>query len=431
VLIPSRPLVLLLALALVPSLLAAVEPRLVFAAVIWDGLVLGLALVDAWLARRPLVTVERRAPSVLSLGRANRIALTVRSRADRPLRVEIQQDLFEDAQAPELPLVSELKPREVAELAYHITPTARGQKTLGSHTLRYGSPLRLWQRQLRVADELGVRVYPDLLQIRAYELLVRRQNDLARAMRQRGGETEFERLREFTRDDEYRRIDWKATARHQKLIAKEHQLESNQHLMLVLDAGRLMTSEVAQVSRFDHALNASLMLAHVATRTGDRVGFAAFRDTPLAFIPPSGGRGAVSNIVRASYDLEPQMQDSNLEDALDFLERRVRQRCLMLIFTHLNDEVSAQALVRRVRGLGRRHLALVVTFRETEVDELLERGAHEDPYTLGAAAEFAHWRAGVLTTLRRSGALVLDAAPGKLTPQLLQTYLDVKARHLL
>src|SRR5262249_28313954 len=159
--------------------------------------------------------------------------------------------------------------RETAR--YRVRPTRRGAHALGDLHVRYASPLGLWIRQIRVQAELPVKVYPDVQAVRAYELLARQDRDPSglRASRRRGGESEFERLREYRREDEFRSIDWKATARQKKLIAREYQLESNQSILFLLDAGRLMTAETDGLSLFDHALNATLMLSHVASRAGD------------------------------------------------------------------------------------------------------------------------------------------------------------------
>ena len=138
--------------------------------------------------------------------------------------------------------------------------------------------------------------------MRGYELFARDNRELSfvRAVRRPGGESEFARLREYTKDDEYRSIDWRATARRQKLVAREYQLESNQNVLFALDAGRMMTAESQGLSQFDHALNASLMLAHVASRTGDQVGLVGFADRIRAFVRPQGGKGATATLAPAT-----------------------------------------------------------------------------------------------------------------------------------
>jgi uncharacterized protein (DUF58 family) len=301
--------------------------------------------------------------------------------------------------------------------------------------VRYPSLLGLWLRQIEAGSRLPVRVYPDLVQLRRYELMARenRAADLARATRRKGGETEFARLRDYSPDDEYRSIDWKATARRHKLTAREYQLESNQELVFMLDAGRMMSAEVQGLTQFDHALNAALMLGHVAARTGDRVGLLAFGRGLEAYVPPGRGQKAAGRLIQAAYDLHPQLVESDYESAFRTLSVRQQKRALVVLFTQVVDDAVAQLLVLGCRALSRRHLPLVVLFRDLDVDGLLRpvRDDRNELYVRAAAAELARWRASFIRDLRHGGALVLDVGPRELTVKLIERYFEIKARHQL
>jgi uncharacterized protein (DUF58 family) len=434
-LVPSRSLVLLLAIPVVLGLLTLVDRTLIWPMLAADAGIALVAAIDAAFAWKPLVSVNRESPEVFSLGRANRVKVSLRSRARRRLDVRLTQELFADARAQGLPLAVELLPGKSVQAEYYVEPLRRGAYLLESQHVRYGSPLSLWHRQLRFAAASPVRVYPDLLSIRTFELLARQNREYAflRAIRLKGGESEFERLRDYSRDDEFRALDWKATARRQKLTAREYQLESNQNLLFVLDAGRLMTAEVSGLSHFDHALNASLMLAHVAVRGGDRVGLVGFDEVVRAFVAPVGGPSAGRRLIQASYALYPRLVEPDYDGVFGQIALRVRKRSLVILFTQVVDEVAAQTIVRRTRALVRRHLPLIVVFRDTDVEKLLEPGAGNalELYTRGAAAEVLRFRAGVIRDLKRAGALVLDVAAPQLTGALINRYLEIKARQLL
>ena len=433
--IPARPLVLL---SLVPLALGALV--LVDRSMLWPMLGVDVALVlvalgDLALAWRPLVSVSREAPDVFSLGRPNRVRLSLRSQARRRLSMRVTDDLFDDARAIGLPAELSLPRRGTGSVEYQVEPSRRGAYALGDHFVRYPSPLGLWIRQLRLPAKDPVRVYPDLLRIRTYELLARQDRELAlvRATRMKGGESEFERLREYTKDDEYRSVDWKATARRQKLIARQYQMESNQNVVFVLEAGRLMTAEVDGLSQFDHALNASLMLAHVAARAGDRVGLVGFDDRVRAFVPPGAGPRAGRRLIQASYGLHPRLVEPDWDAAFEQIGVRLRKRSLVVIFTQVVDDAAAEIVVKRTRGLLPRHLPLLVLFRDVEVERMLDAGTSDavDLYARGAAAELTRWRELLVRDLRRAGANVLEAVPGELTGALVSRYLAIKARHLL
>jgi uncharacterized protein (DUF58 family) len=431
----SLRLTLALAVPAALALLALIEPRFWTAMWISDALIALVALLDAWAAREPLVSVTREAPRVLSIGRPNAVRLIVRSRARRPLELSVIDELFEHASADGLPARVVLPPRGEVTVDYSVTPRRRGGYELGPARVRYPSPLGLWRRQLELGERHPVRVYPDLLQLRTFELLARQNRELefARVTRRRGGETEFSRLRDYSPDDEYRSIDWKATARRERLTAREYQLESNQELLFMLDAGRMMTSEVNGVTQFDHALNAALMLGHVALRTGDQVGMLVFDSALRAYLAPARGNAAQNRLIASAYDLHPQLCESDYDTAFRTLAIRQRKRALVVIFSQVLDDAVAGSMLRGVRALSRNHLPLVVLFRDLELDALLQERAEsrEALYVRAAAAELSSWRSSFIRDLRHGGALVLDVGPRELTGKLINRYFEVKARHQL
>jgi uncharacterized protein (DUF58 family) len=447
--LPSR---LLLGLLCVPVLLTLgvlFDRSLLLPVLLFDAAVLLLAGVDALWSRRARVHVTRRAPDVFSLGEPNRVQLSLRSDASEPLRVQVNQDLFDFSSSPDLPLELELPPRGSAEASFRVLPRRRGAFRLGSHFVRYPSRLRLWTRQLRIDASDPVRVYPDLAMIRTFELLARsnREYALVRATKLRGGETEFSRLRDYTSDDDYRSIDWKASARRQTLTAREYQLESDQNVLFMLDAGRLMTAVVGELSQFDHALNASLMLGHVATQGGDKVGLLTFDERVSGFLMPERGRDASRRLVQTCYDVYPRLVESNYDEAFAQVALRLRRRTLLVLFTQVVDDNAARALGRQVRRIARRHLPLVVLLRDTDLEAMAEgtlpveehgatersapRGTVETLYHRGAAAELLRWKGTALRELTNAGALVLEAPARRLTGALITRYLEIKARQLL
>ncbi len=432
-LIPSRALLLLATVPLVVSALALFRSDLAKAALLLDAGILGLALLDGLLALGLKVNVQRSAPDVMSLSRRNRVSLRLRSESRLPLLVSVTDDLFEGAEAHDLPVKVALGARGVATIDYHLEPSLRGAHQLGDHHLRLPSPLGLWLLQRRVVAKKAVRVYPDLKQLQQFDALARQDRELSfvRASRLKGGESEFARLRDHVPDDDIKRMDWKATARRQKLTVREYQLESNQNLMFLLDAGRVMTGLDSGISRFDHALNASLMLAHVAARGGDRVGALGFDEDLRVFMPPQAGRQASRAIIQATYDLFPRLVEPDYDLAFQSLATRVKNRTLVILFTHVIDFSAAETLVRRVRAIGRRHLPLIICFRDLEVEALADPKGHSDLYLKGAAAEHLRWQRSLMQDLKRGGALVLETTARELTGKLVSRYLQIKAQRLL
>jgi uncharacterized protein (DUF58 family) len=249
----------------------------------------------------------------------------------------------------------------------------------------------------------------------------------------RGGETEFERLRPYQRGDEIRHVDWRASARRDDLTVRRFQAESNQNIVFALDVGRGMRGQAGGLTAVDRALNAALLTADVALRAGDRAGLMVFDDAPRHFVPPTGGRAGGRRLTRAVYALDAGFAATDYRAAVTYLRAQVRSRSLFVVFTNLLDRRSAAELASSVHGLVPRHVPLCVLMRDADVEALATRPAltGDDLYLRAAAAEALAWRDSLIRSLRKAGALVLDANPADLTPALVRTYLDVKARRLL
>lgn len=426
---------LMLALGVALERLLGVDDLFLGPLVAFDGAVIALALADLALGWTVKIEARRVVPAVLSVGRANAVTLQLRSSLRRTAALEVVDDGAEAVEAQGMPAKLSLAPGARAVWKYHLFPRRRGAHVLGDLWVRVRTPLGLWQRQVRVPAEQTVRVYPDLEAVRIYEKLVREARDerFTRAARRRGGESEFERLREYTRDDDVRRIDWKATARRGSVIAREYQLERNQNIVFLLDLGRLMTAESGGLSHLDHALNATLMLSHVSVRAGDQVGLAAFDTSLRTWVAPEGGAQALKKLVRATYDLFPSLVEPDYRSVFATLKLRVRKRSLLVLFTQVLDVAAQKQLVPLIRSLSPTHLPLCVVFRDESVEALLSPDKTEalDLYTRGPAAVEILWRERLVEEMRAAGALVLHVHPRELTQQLIARYLDVKARQLL
>jgi uncharacterized protein (DUF58 family) len=398
---------------------------------------LSLCLLDALLVRRAPIGLCREHRDVFSVGRPNPVTVRIDYRGPRALDLVLTADLPSNCHSPDLPLSLQLAAGESSKIVYHVVATSRGHGVLGDHFIRRPSRLGLFVVEQRLPASDAVRIYPDLATIRSYELLARkhRQYALVRKSQLRGGESEFARLRDYTTDDDQRLVDWKATARRNKLTAREYQLESDQNIVLVLDAGRLMTAEVDGLSHFDHALNASLLMAHVAARGGDRVGLLCFDERVRLYVPPAGGPRTTRKLTRAVFALEPSLTDSAFGEGLAPLFERLKQRSLIMVFTQLLDDSAARELAEQLRLLSKTHLALVVVLEDSD----LERRIHAPPgkdsrldlFEKGAVAELLTWKAQALQTLRAAGALVIKTPSHDLLPRIVNRYLELKARRAL
>lgn len=440
---PTR---LALVVLLVPSLLSLgllVDGTWLWALLVLDAAVIAALGFDALLGtvRRNDLALHATVPRTWSRGRGETIVLALENRGRRTWRCTIAPDLPRVLPTEELPTDLVLPPQGVMEASFRARAGRRGSFRFGGAHLAVRSRLGFWQRRLHLAQNHEIHVYPDLRQLADYALLARTDRLSligVRSSRRIGGDTEFERLRDWHSDDEVNRIDWKATARRDQLTVRDYQISQSQSLILVIDAGRMMASRARsvagdEVSLLDLAIDSALMLAWVAIKQNDRVGLIAYADNVLRWVPPEGGARQINRLIHAVHDLEPALVESRHDQAFLHLGRHSRKRSLVALFTNLLDDVNADLVLRHCRGVVGRHLPLAVLLRDPDVHaRLREAPADEDAlWTHGAAAVIAQWRQGVLDRLTTAGALVVDADPDRLTAETISEYLTVKAKHLL
>ena len=431
ILIPHRNLLTALAGWLVLAVLAVVRTETLVLWQ-WSGLVLlSLALADAWLARlrgNP-VAVVRQVGRTWPVG----VERTVRLRLSSTERVtgwvfDRHPDAFP---AEGLPLEFRVAAGGWTERGYTVMPTERGDHTFEPAELRLLSPwLGFWLARYTVASEETVRVYPDFAKVAEYTLLAtdNRLSQLGLLRRRRRGEgQDFHQLRDYRPDDALRQIDWKATARKRKPIAREYQDERDQHIVFLLDCGQRMRSRDDTLSHFDHTLNALLLLAYVALRQGDAVGLATFAHPGTRYLAPRKSLDTVRRLLNATYDLQPSAQMPDFLMAAQGLADRLSRRSLVVLFTNLRDEDEA-ILPNTLAHLGRRHLVLLANLRETVLDRILEQPVEgfDDALAYAAALDYRRGRRRQLAALRAHGVRIVDVAPPELPVALVNRYWEMK-----
>ncbi|MCU0623248.1 MAG: DUF58 domain-containing protein [Gemmatimonadaceae bacterium] len=328
-------------------------------------------------------------------------------------------------------------PRGVAEATFRLRATARGLATLGPVGARVRTQLGLVARRLRLDEAAMVDIVPSVAGIGRYRLLaLQHRLDVLgiRALRRTGDGLAFAGVREYAQGDDPRRIHWKATARRQKLMVREHVLERAQTMLLLVDAGRNMTQLVGDVPRFEQALSSVLLLTDVAASVGDRVGLLVFDDAVRAWVPPRHGPQALPALRAAMAPVRASLREPDYAGAFRFLAAQQRRRALVVLFTDVIDPRASQALLAHVGRSAARHLPIVVALRNDAMlaaarPALGSRAAalHE----AAAAEELLEGREMALAQMRAQGVVVLDVSPSQMTPGVINAYLAIKARGAL
>jgi uncharacterized protein (DUF58 family) len=254
-----------------------------------------------------------------------------------------------------------------------------------------------------------------------------------RRARPPGATTAFAGLREYLPGDDIRRISWKATARRDSPVTMEVEAERGQQAIIALDCGRLMTAPAGLLTKLDHSVNAALLLAWVAQSHGDRVGILTFSDGVHRFVSPQRGSAQVTQINKVLYDVRPDYNEPDFAEAFSYLALRVSRRSLVVVLTDVLDPEASRDLVGHAIRLSRRHLVMVVAMSDPEVLAARDApiGEVARAYEWAAAEELLATRRASFEELRRGGVLGLDVQAGRLSPSLVERYLELKERALL
>jgi uncharacterized protein (DUF58 family) len=420
-----------------PLLLTGIAPNFLVVALGWYALLVGLALAD-WFLLPDLeksLSAERLVEDKLSLGVANPVEVRIRNGSGVSLQMELidtpPENMPNDLEEQAFRFTVQANARHAA--VYHLTPHARGDFHFGPLHLRVRGRLGMVHRLMQVPIPQQIKVYPNLLETAKFTLMARRgrlQQMGIRRARLQGAGREFESLRDYMPDDELRRIDWKATARRGKLVARQYEVEKSQCIVLVLDVGRTMLAEIDGIQKLDYAINAALLLAYVATLADDRVGLLVFADTVQSYIPPKKGRAQVYAILEALYNAKATLAEPDYRGALAYLQARWRKRSLMVCFTDLWDPDSSRVTISELAALQPRHLVAAVTLLDTKVLRASnqESVSVDAVYNRAVAAHVLEDRNRATGELTRRGVLVVDSPAEKLSADLVNRYLEVKER---
>jgi uncharacterized protein (DUF58 family) len=421
-----------LGVSLLPALVNARLWTLWAAAAALTLLAIGL---DAALAVRPReLSIGAKAPATLAIGEEGLLEVTLSSPRG-PGRVEVLCELDEQF-APQPPAAAVVRAREPATLAFTLLGRKRGQLTVDNVWCRWEGPLGLVRRQQRQPVDATVAVVPDVRPVRAaaFRYFSQRETQLGvQVERYVGSGSEFDALREYVPGLDHRAIDWKASARHRKLLSQDFRAERNHQVVLALDTGHLMSEPLSGISRLDHALTSALLLAYVSLKLGDRVGLYGFDQKAQAWSEPAGGLGAFARLQHVSAGLQASPAETNFTLGLTELSVRLRRRSLVVVFTDFVDTVTAELMVDNLARLARRQLVVFVALRDPALAAIAGAPPRQlkDLYRATVAADFERERERVLVRLRRLGILCVDAAPGEVSTRLVNRYLDVKRRELV
>ncbi|MEO0016991.1 MAG: hypothetical protein RLZZ522_274 [Verrucomicrobiota bacterium] len=395
------------------------------------GAIAAVALLDALVTwrDRPLA-VARRLPGRFAQGEPGEVRLSLNNPGWRALRLAVFDGIPPGAVAPTMPWSGVLAAGAEARVFHPVSLVERGEVKFGPVQVRRRSWAGLWDFKSPHLGADPVRVYPNYEPVVKMALLAMQNRDspLGIARRARTGTSrEFHQLRDYRDGDPLAQIDWNASSRRQQLISRDYQEQRNQAVVFLLDTGRRMRAMDGALPQFDHALNAILLVAHVALKQGDQVAVKSFGGEEH-WLPPIKGSHAMPVLLNHLYDYQTTAAPSDFAGAVEQLMARQRRRALVIVLTNLRGE-DGKELVPALQVLKSKHLVLLASLRERTVDDAVARPVTSLPHALQylAADRYLSERREIIAGLAAGGVLTLDATAQELAIALANRYLDIKA----
>lgn len=404
-------------------------------AAVWLLLAATIADIAILYSRRGIVA-SRQLADRLSNGDDNDIRLRVESSCPFALRLTVIDETPFVFQRRDVDFLLRLKPREGKTIVYKLRPTQRGVYGFGRIRVFVRSALSLAERRYTCVESQDAKVYPSYLMLHKYELLAmnNRLTEMGvKRIRRAGNNTEFERIKEYVEGDNYRSLNWKASARRHQLMVNVYEDERSQQIVSIIDKGRPMQQAFQGMTLLDYAINASLMLSYVAVRKTDKAGLVCFADHTDTFVAPSRRHGQMERLLDALYSQQTRWSESDFGDMLATINKRLTKRSLLVVYTSF---ANTQAMTRQLpylKQLNLRHKVLVVFFADNEMRDFVNSSPRstEEYYQHVIVEKMLYEQRLIVSQLRQHGILSMLTTPQNLSVDVVNRYLELKERQAI
>ncbi len=399
-------------------------------------LLLGMALLTDTLlvySKKNGIQARRMAPERFSIGDPNKVFILLGNQYAFPVRVSVIDELpiqFQERKWIRRAMVGRDKEYQ---LEYSLTPTSRGEYVFDDINVYVHAPLQLVKRRYIFQAREIVKVYPSYVQMRRYQLLAvsnRLQEAGVKRIRKIGHSMEFEQIKEYVRGDDYRTINWKATARRDGLMVNNYTDERSQQIYCLINKGRVMKMPFNGLTLLDHAINAALVLCNVALVKQDKAGIITFEKNLDSFLPADKKPTQMNQVLETLYRQQTQFLEPDFEKLFSVIRNRISHRSLLVLFTNFESLESLQREMPALKKIARYHLLLVVFFSNTELKSLTEGSARniEEIYIKTIAEKFAYEKKLMVKELHKNGIPSILTTPENLTVNTVNKYLELKNR---
>jgi uncharacterized protein (DUF58 family) len=396
-----------------------------------------LLAIDVWLLwKKNGMRAERTCAPRFSNGDGNPVRIALENRYPCPVHVEVTDEVPVVFQRRDILFPADMASGARREIVYHLRPVRRGEYRFGHIRLFVTTRIGLAVRRYTCGQPVDIKVYPSYLMLHRYELMAISNNltELGiKRIRRIGHHTEFEHIKEYVKGDDYRTINWKASARRHQLMVNTYQDERSQEIYSIIDKGRIMQAAFRGMALLDYAINASLVLSFVAIHREDKAGLVTFADGFETFLPASKQPGQMQLILENLYRQQTTFGESDYSSLYVHLNKYISKRSLLLIYTNFDSIIGMERQLNYMQQLAHRHAVLAIFFENAELKTFAARlpQTNEDYFQQVIAEKFLFEKHHVTAILRQHGIYSLLTTPDKLSVDVINRYLEMKARHLL
>ncbi|MCF6185086.1 MAG: DUF58 domain-containing protein [Bacteroidales bacterium] len=382
------------------------------------------------------IKAERILPAKLSNGDDNEISIFIKNNYKFLVFTEIIDEIPFQFQKRDFLIKKKLLPGQEKNIKYLLRPKKRGEYDFGNLNIYTSSALGIIQRRFTFNKGATVPVYPSFIQMRKYELKAIRNNltDYGiKKLRKISNNREFEQIKNYVYGDDFRTVNWKATARRSQLMVNQYQDERAQRVYNIIDMGRTMKMPFDGMSLLDYAINASLVISNIALKKHDKAGLITFSKKIHSIVPAERKNNQISKISEVLYKQETDYEESGFELLYATVKRKISQRSLLFIYTNFEGFISLERQIKYFKQLAKNHLVVIIFFENSELKKLTgnKPETSADIYNKTIAEKFRYEKVLITKKLKKNGIYSVLTEPQHLTVETINKYLELKAKGLL
>lgn len=382
------------------------------------------------------ISAQRILPEKLSNGDENPIKIDIKNNYDFKINVKVMDEIPFQFQKRDFLIEKQIAPGRNTFFQYILEPKQRGEYNFGSLNVYVSSPLGFVSKRFNFQKDANLPSYPSFIHLRKYELMAIQSEFLLggiKKIRKLGHTMEFEQIKEYVPGDDIRTINWKATSKTNRLMVNQFQDEKSQRIFMLIDTGRTMKMPFKGLSLLDYSINATMALSHIILKKGDRAGMMTFSKKTENKIAAENKSGQLRKISEALYNIKTDFFESDFNRLYQDVKYSLNQRSLILLFTNFETLDGLNRQLKYLRGIAKNHLLVVVFFKNSELQTLIHKNPEsmQEIYDEIIAEKFEFEKKLIIQELKKYGIYTVYTLPENLNIDVINKYLEIKARGIL